>query len=427
MTTTEVATPENPEEANDASTNTSGRRRPRRARGDGGLRWSEKRQRWIAEVTIGYTPAGKRIVRSASDRSKTRALKKLREKLRDRDDGIPSEDTRYTVAQAVQDWLTYGLNGRDADTVTKNRILAEKHIIPELGARKLRELSADDVDQWLARKARQVSTRTLQDLRSILRRSVARAQARDKVKRNVVLLCELPKGKSGRPSKSLTLAQAEAVLKAAEDARPWLRAYVVLSLLTGARTEELRGLTWSHVVAYDSKHQAWRPVTIAGWAHDEFAVHVWRSVRAGGDTKTAKSRRTLKLPRRCVYALASLWDHLSAQGAAPSPTDADRLVFATRNGTQMSAGNVRREFRRVIARAGLAPSEWTPREMRHTFVSLLSADGMPLEDISRLVGHKGTAVTETVYRHQIRPVMEAGATAMDRVFPADDQEPSSGS
>jgi len=256
---------------------------------------------------------------------------------------------------------------------------------------------------------------------------VASQRTRDKLKRNVVLLCELPKGKPGRPSKSLTLAQAGAVLKAAEDARPWLRAYVVLSLLTGARTEELRGLAWSHVVAYDSEHQAWRPVTIAGWAHDEFAVHVWRSVRAGGDAKTANSRRTLKLPRRCVYALASLWDHLSAQGAVPLPTDADRLVFATRNGTQMSAGNVRREFRRVIARAGLAPSEWTPREMRHTFVSLLSADGMPLEDISRLVGHKGTAVTETAYRHQIRPVMETGATAMDRVFPADDQEPSSGS
>jgi integrase len=335
----------------------------------------------------------------------------------------PSEDAKYTVAQAVQDWLTYGLNGRNPKTVTTKRILAEKHVIPELGARKLRELSADDVDELLARKAKQVSTRTLQDLRSILRRSVARAQARDKVKRNVVMLCELPKGKRGRPSKSLTLTQAESVLNAAESARPWLRAYVVLSLLTGARTEELRGLTWSHVVAYDQEHNAWRPVTVAGWEHDDFAMYVWRSVRAGGDTKTPKSRRTLKLPRRCVHALAAFWDHLSASGVAPGMDDPDRLVFGTRNGTKMSAGNVRREFRRVITRADLVATDWTPREMRHSFVSVLSDDGMALEHISRLVGHNGPLVTATVYRQQIRPVMDEGATAMDRIFPTDDQEP----
>jgi hypothetical protein len=45
----------------------------RRSRGDGGLYWSESRQRWIAEVTIGYTPAGKRITRSASGKTKTAA------------------------------------------------------------------------------------------------------------------------------------------------------------------------------------------------------------------------------------------------------------------------------------------------------------------------------------------------------------------
>ena len=47
--------------------------------------------------------------------------------------------------------------------------------------------------------------------------------------------------------------------------------------------------------------------------------------------------------------------------------------------------------------AGLDPHEWTPRELRHSFVSLLS-DGVPIEQISRLVGHSGTTTTETIYR-----------------------------
>jgi hypothetical protein len=46
----------------------------RRSRGDGGLRWDKTRERWIAEVTIGYTPAGKRIVRRGSGKTKADTL-----------------------------------------------------------------------------------------------------------------------------------------------------------------------------------------------------------------------------------------------------------------------------------------------------------------------------------------------------------------
>jgi integrase len=59
-----------------------------------------------------------------------------------------------------------------------------------------------------------------------------------------------------------------------------------------------------------------------------------------------------------------------------------------------------------------------PRELRHSFVSLLSDNGVPLGEISRLVGHRSTAVTELVYRQQIRPVVQSGAVVMDRLFGA---------
>jgi|SRR5580700_7620618 hypothetical protein len=48
--------------------------------------------------------------------------------------------------------------------------------------------------------------------------------------------------------------------------------------------------------------------------------------------------------------------------------------------------------------------------MRHSFVSLLSDSGIPIEQIARLVGHAGgSEVTEKVYRHQVRPVLIGGA------------------
>lgn len=381
----------------------------RRSRGDGGLHFDEARQRWIASATVGYTPTGKRIVRRGSGKTRTEAKTKLREILRDHEEGVRvTGSAHYTVGQAVTDWLAYGLSGRDAKTVETRRILAEQHVIPALGARKLRELTAEDVDRWLAEKACTLSTRTLQDVRSILRRAVARAQARDKVRRNVVLLCELPTGQAGRPSKALSLAEATALLDAAEADGSTLGAYIVVALLTGARTEELRALMWSHVDLV-GQAEAVPPVS----PH----VLVWRSVRAGGDTKTRKSRRTLALPGRCVSALTAQRTRQTIIRATAGHrwTDLD-LVFASETGTALDAANVRRGFRRVATAAGLDAARWTPRELRHSFVSLLSDDGVPLEQISRLVGHSGTTVTELVYRKQIRPVVDSGATAMDRIF-----------
>jgi hypothetical protein len=52
-------------------------------------------------------------------------------------------------------------------------------------------------------------------------------------------------------------------------------------------------------------------------------------------------------------------------------------------------------------------------------VSLLSSAGVSIEEISRLVGHASTVVTEKVYRKELRPVLTRGADAMDVVFRSD--------
>src|SRR5689334_8018280 len=127
----------------------------RRSRGDGGLYWSESRKRWIAEITVGFTPSGKRITKKGSGKTKTAAKNRLKEIIDDYENGIRIvEERSYTVAKAVQDWLTnYERSGHDTSTVRTVRSLVNNHIVPDIGARKLAELSADDVDEWLAAKA----------------------------------------------------------------------------------------------------------------------------------------------------------------------------------------------------------------------------------------------------------------------------------
>ena len=191
---------------------------------------------------------------------------------------------------------------------------------------------------------------------------------------------------------------------------------MTLSLLTGIRTEEARALQWSHVVAWVQDSAQWHPVLQAGFDHDKLAVLVWRSVRAGGDTKTQKSRRTMEVPDEVARALRQHHKKQAARRLRAGETWQDHdLVFCTRNGEPLAAGNVRRAFRSITKAAGVG-EDWTPRELRHTFVSIMSDNDVPIEKIADLVGHRATIVTQTVYRHQLRPVIETGATAMNAIL-----------
>jgi integrase len=197
------------------------------------------------------------------------------------------------------------------------------------------------------------ATRTLQKAHNCLTRAARHAEGQDLVRRNVSALVDTPRGREGRPSQSLTVTQASALLEAAEDSR--LHAYIVLCLLTGVRSEEARALTWDHV---DME---------AG------TVSVWRSVRAHGGTKTQRSRRTLKLPEIAVEALhEQMRRQADERGNAGELWQEHGLVFTTTVGTPYESHNLRRDFHRVTKAAGIG-AQWVPKELRTSFGVLVDA------------------------------------------------------
>ncbi len=209
---------------------------------------------------------------------------------------------------------------------------------------------------------------------------------------------------AGRPSRAMTADQAVALLRLAQDDE-YLGAYVILSLTTGIRTEEARALRWDHV-SLDGEPGAGVPPHMA----------VWRSVRAGSDTKTERSRRTLGLPQSAASALREQRKRQAAARLAAGELWQDHgLVFTSSTGKSLDDANVRRGFRALCDKAGIGGS-WSPRELRHTFVSLMSESGIAVEEIARLAGHSSSRTTEVVYRHELRPVITTGADVMDKMF-----------
>ena len=306
-------------------------------------------------------------------------------------------------------------------------------------------------------------------IKSTLRRSIRRAQVHNLIGRNVVELIDLPAGQPGHPSRAMTQEQAAQVLKTAsgkatgyvkvvkaskgrygathaatetgelacgtkphpnatitevsrelkdatcrscrsqlgldetDNANLRLEALFVLSITLGLRPGELRKLTWDHVDL------------------DGGVVHVWRSASKTGDTKTPKSKRSLVLPKRAIAALKA---HKTRQDRERSEAgeawhDND-LVFCHENGAIYTSDALNWRFSKMTRKAGIG--HWHAHEGRHTAVSIMSSNGVPIQEISDTVGHKSTHVTETVYRHVIVPAIRGGATVMDDIFGNEDEE-----
>lgn len=176
-----------------------------------------------------------------------------------------------------------------------------------------------------------------------------------------------------------------------------LAALFVVAITLGLRPGELRALRWDHVDL------------------DQGIVYVWRSTRRDGDTKTPKSRRSLMLPKRALEALKAHKQHQAAERLAAGEDWQDYgLVFCNTDGAPYTRDALNWRFGRITRQAGIG--HWHAHEGRHTAVSIMSNNGVPIQDISDTMGHKSTHVTETVYRHVIVPAIRGGASVMDDVF-----------
>lgn len=150
-------------------------------------------RRWRSAVSLGYGPDGKRIRRKVGGRTKQEVKDKLKKLHADLTAGIAARDGRYTIGQAIEDWLRDGLEGRAAKIVTLNSS-ALKPFADRIGKKPLRELTAQDVRQVLAAIAATRSTRTVVVAHNAIERTIGHAEANDYVRRNVASLVRPPSG-----------------------------------------------------------------------------------------------------------------------------------------------------------------------------------------------------------------------------------------
>jgi len=239
----------------------------------------------VGAISLGWRPDGSRIRRKVTGRTKTEVRAKLKKLQAEADAGLKTSAS-YTLAKAVDDWAAEALDGLAAKTV-RSHVDLLRPVAMLIGQVPLRDLTAHDVRRTLNKLAETRSTRTMASTHNVLVRVIRHAEANDHVGRNVASFVKPPQGKTGRPSRAMTAADAAALLAAAQD-HPRLGAYVILSLTTGIRTEEARALRWDHVdLEGDPTRRPARPWSRSttngfqerSWfmSHYRCYLHCWRS------------------------------------------------------------------------------------------------------------------------------------------------------
>jgi integrase len=336
-------------------------------------------------VSLGTDASGRRVRRSRTFDSRTQAEAWIAtQQLEHRQLTNPVTEDR--LADYLRWWLAVeapkGKPGRRPlarTTLAHYRVVVEHHLIPELGHRKVGQLTVRELDAFASRRlAAGYAPATVNRMRETLRSALSTAVRQDRLIRNVArygggVAAARP------PVDRFTDHELALLLKAARDEH----FFPVLLLLarTGLRIGEACGLRWR-----DLNLQSIPPRLTVVWQLDRWGELV--------HPKTAASRRTIPL-RAEVAAELEAWRHRQQQRAADGYDNDHGLVFTTRTGRPIEQRNVSRAFHRARTTAGV--DHGSLKTFRSTVATQLAEAGLHPSKTQTFLGHAHVTTTLTYY------------------------------
>lgn len=412
--------------ANLIGSNVAAIKREQRKPQEGSLYYRANRKAWVAQVTF-IGPDGKPVKRTKlikverktknPPEEATRALEEL--KALKTGGGLLKSSS--TIEELMTEWLASirvkGPNQRDGlarATFAQYESIARNQIIPMLGKIRAKDLTRSRVDRWLRDLEKShyltpngavvaYSANTLRLCRVVLGMALKWAMREGVVARNVARE-SLPAG--GRPRAEKHAMTEEQAMQLIESSRGTpLGALWALMITTGLRRGEALGLRWQD---FDGES-----ITVTS----QIKLEGGKIVR--GDLKTDKSKRRIRLPD---FLLRDLEAHRELQRVAAEKDGRElpELIFTNSNGGAIRPDNLRDRFITACKRAGIAPHEdgkpWGVHELRHTAASQLLNDRVPMQVVSRILGHSSITVTLDVYSHLTDQDSELIADSMNNRY-----------
>ncbi len=391
----------------------------KRANGDGTItkrtvtRNGKQYTFWEGRLTTGTDPgSGKQQRKSFTGKTQKKVREKMQAAAVSVNEGSFFEPTKLTVKEWFETWLSDYMADKKPLTVQQYKSMSETHIFPAIGAVKLKDLKAPQLQKFYnqlavdGKKARRknpktgkmeivkigepLSAKSIRNIHDIISKALNTAIQQGLIRENVSQRVTVPKV-IHEEVQPLTEEQQKDFLAAIQGHD--FRNIFILTMFTGLREGEAVGLTWDCIDFKKGTLKVYRQLQRTPGAWSE-----WRFV----PLKNSKTR-TIKLS---PFVLQMLEKQKQAQTVI-TLDDTAGFVFTDETGEHLNSSVVYENFKRIAARIGIPSARF--HDLRHTFaVNSLQCGDNP-KTVQEALGHATAAFTLNVYGHVSERMMQEHA------------------
>ena len=328
----------------------------RRPAGDGMVRKRED-GRWEGRIVIGHRENGEPLFRHVYAKTQKALLDKLHQNIECYRDVELTEDSRMTLSEWLDRWLTeYKAGTVRPGTLKSYRCYIEYYIKPQLGDKQISLISQQDIQRMYRRLKtegrihehpemdHQLSDSMVRHIHSTLHAALKDAVQAHVIPRNPTEGTTAPKP-NYKPKRILTRAELDAFLAVVERDEVW-RDFFQTELMTGLRRGEICGLQWSDFDEDAGTLKVCR--TLHSQRKGEYTV---------GETKTNQGMRTIILPHSVTEILRRRKEDAISQWIFPDPVKPEDPV---------DPNAAYRHMKTLLQRAGLPSIRF--HDLRHPYV-----------------------------------------------------------
>jgi integrase len=368
----------------------------RARRGSGSIYQVEGRNEWVGAISLGVDADGKRIRRVVYGQSQKVVQQKL-DKLKARTGAELAAAATTTFGAFAKDWFAREVEqNRRPTTQRYYKLLLDDYIEPQLGRKRLAEITPADVERTVAIARERRSPAMAAKVRGAIGRILNRARRLGVISSNPATATEVPRVER-RPMKFLEPQQVRRLLDAAEGER--LGALIVVLATAGLRIGEALALTWADLNLR------------RGELHVDKSLQESKGPMQIARPKTAAGKRTIVLTQRAVRALRGRFALAKGEGYARKSDP----IFPTSTGTHQRRKNfTARVFQPLLTKAKLPAIR--VHDLRHSSAALSIAAGSNPRTVSERLGHADPSFTLRTYGHAPSELHRKDADAIDRLL-----------
>ena len=328
----------------------------RRPAGDGMVRRRDD-GRWEGRIVIGHRENGEPLFRHVYAKTQKALLDKLHQNIECYRDVELTEDSRMTLGQWLDRWLTeYKAGTVRPGTLKSYRCYIEYYIKPQLGDKQISLISQQDIQRMYRRLKtegrihehpemdHQLSDSMVRHIHTTLHAALKDAVQAHVIPRNPTEGTTAPKP-NYKPKRILTGEELDAFLAVVEQDEVW-RDFFQTELMTGLRRGEICGLQWSDFDEEGGTLKVCR--TLHSQRKGEYTV---------GETKTNQGMRTIILPHSVTDILRRRKADTISQWIFPDPAKPEDPV---------NPNAAYRHMKTLLQRAGLPSIRF--HDLRHPYV-----------------------------------------------------------